>query len=76
MANFFKQSSYLELSSSKRDELFQSLKVAVETFRPINCEDIIEEISKYKLSDKDKKLFAEVKQFIEDYQLENALELL
>ncbi len=66
----------INISSSKMNELFKSLKVALKTNRPQKLNPIVMEIEKYKLSQKDKELFDKIKQFIERYQFTKALELL
>jgi len=65
-----------ELSKNKRDELFKLLKDAISTNRPNNCNPILIEIEKYALLKEDKELFANVKELVDSYKFNQALELL
>ncbi|RLA79242.1 MAG: hypothetical protein DRG78_13335 [Epsilonproteobacteria bacterium] len=71
-----KNNNLLELNSKKRDELFSELKTALRTNRPKNCTSILQEIEKYKLNKEDSELFVNINRFIDNYQLNKALELL
>lgn len=66
----------IELSASKKEELFKSLKEAVDTMQPNKCAPIVEEFTKYKLSSKDKELIKNIKDAIEDFDFDKADELL
>jgi len=64
------------ISLSKKDELFNELKEAIQTMQPKNCELIIDEIKKYKLLDEDLEIFNKVKDMIDEFDFDEALELL
>ncbi|RLA80049.1 MAG: hypothetical protein DRG78_11755, partial [Epsilonproteobacteria bacterium] len=70
------ETSELEISNTKRDELFDTLKATVKTNRPNKCEPILNEIKKYKLSNDDQNLYNKVKQYIEEYEFKKAMEIL
>lgn len=59
-----------------RDELFHKLEEAIKSKRPKNCKAIITEIEKYKLSKKDQDIFIKVKNLVQSYQFQSALEIL
>ncbi|MEA2098699.1 MAG: response regulator [Campylobacterota bacterium] len=65
-----------EITSTKRDELFKNLKEAIQTMQPKNCEPVIKEIQKYKLLDEDLEIFNKVKALIEDFDFDEAFEIL
>ena len=65
----------VEISSSKRDELFSQLKEAIETKRAKNTKPIIEELEKYKLNENDAKLFEEIKTLTSKFEFKEALKL-
>ncbi len=65
----------IEVSSSKTNELFESLKAALQTNRPQKFNPIIQEIEKYKLSKEDEELFLKIKVFVDSYKLQKALDL-
>ena len=67
---------FLELTNSKRDELFEELKKQIKTNRPNRCEPVIQEINQYKLSKEDDKLFLNIKGLIGEYKFRDALELI
>lgn len=60
----------------KTTELFKELKVALQTKRPKNIKTTLNELSKYQLKDKDKKLFEQLCLAIESYCFDKAYELL
>ena len=66
----------LELTTSKRDNLFNSLKDVVNTKRVKKCEPIIEEIEKYQLSSEDKELFSEIKNAIDGFDFKKAIKIM
>ena len=66
----------IELSQDVRGDLFEKLKDALDSMEPKKCDTIIEEIEKYKLSVDDKKIIDEIKVLIDDYEYDEALELL
>jgi signal transduction histidine kinase/DNA-binding response OmpR family regulator/HPt (histidine-containing phosphotransfer) domain-containing protein len=59
-----------------KEELFHSLKEAINTKRPQKCAPIIEEIGQYELNSEDKKLFESVKKAFESYDFKSAIKLL
>jgi polar amino acid transport system substrate-binding protein len=71
-----KNIEFLELSSSKKDELFNTLKQAVATKRAKNCKTIIQELDKYQLKKEDEQLYSKVKALVKKFKFKNALELL
>jgi len=64
------------LDPSKRDELFNSLKEAVESKRIQKCRPIIEEIEQYQLNSEDKELFDIIKNYIEEFDFRSANKIL
>lgn len=66
----------LKPSDTKIDELFAILKVKVTTKRPVECNEILEEIEQYELCDSDKELFTRVKNLIEKYKFNEANKML
>ena len=67
---------FLELNDTIRDELFGKLKETVLTKRPKNCQCIMNEIVKYKLTSEDEVLYKNVKNLIQKYKFKDAFELL
>lgn len=65
-----------KIDSKKRDDLFSKLRSAVMKRRPNLCEPIIRELEKYSLEQKDKELFQEIKQLVDEYKFNEAMELL
>ncbi|MCK4441619.1 MAG: response regulator [Sulfurovaceae bacterium] len=59
-----------------RDGLFHKLEEAIKSKRPKNCNAIITEIERYKLSSKDQNIFRKVKSLVQSYQFQSALEIL
>ncbi|MEA3513115.1 MAG: Hpt domain-containing protein [Campylobacterota bacterium] len=64
------------LEPSKRDQLFEELKVVVSSKRIKNINPVIEEIEKYQLESEDKELFEKVKEYIEEYEFKEAIKIL
>jgi len=61
----------LDISKKELDKLFSDLQDAVSSRRANKCKDIITEIEKYKLEDKD--FFIQIKGFIKKYNFKDAL---
>ena len=70
------EESKQEISQIRVNELFSALMDAAQTKRPKNCEKVIFELSKYKLEYEDKKIFIEIRYFIEQYKFKEAVKLL
>ena len=66
----------LELSAEKKAELFQILQEKVQSKRPKECEELVQEIEKYNLSESDSKLFQEAKNLIKKYKFNEASKIL
>ena len=66
----------MALSSELRDELTEKLKEALDSMEPEECGLIINEFSKYTLSEQDKETFDNIKLFVEEYDFDEALALL
>ncbi len=66
----------LELSDTKRDELFNSLKEFANKRRAKGCRDTIEELDKYNLDSEDKKLLEQSKEFFKKREYHQILELI
>ncbi|RLA69570.1 MAG: hypothetical protein DRG24_08245, partial [Epsilonproteobacteria bacterium] len=64
------------LSSERKDELFHELEEALDSMEPEQCESIITTFSKHSLSDKDKEILDKIAHFIDEYDFDEALELL
>lgn len=64
------------LASHQRVALFKKLQSAAETMQPKKCEPILLEIEKYQLLDKDVKIFERVKNDIDNFDFDEASELL
>ena len=69
-------SKILFMESHKKEELFEKLRDALDSMEPKRCNQIVDEISNYDLSNEDEKLFKEIKVFINNYEFDEALELL
>jgi hypothetical protein len=69
-------SKILFMESHKKEELFEKLRDALDSMEPKRCNQIVDEISNYDLSNEDEKLFEEIKVFINNYEFDEALELL
>jgi len=64
------------LSDALRDQLFNTLKESLESMQAKKCEDALKEISKYILSDTDKSLYERILIMVDEYDFDEALELL
>jgi PAS domain S-box-containing protein len=64
-----------DISNELKDKLFSDLKEAVSTKRIKKTKPIVEKLDKYKLDDKDEKLFSELKQLITKFKFKEAIEL-
>ena len=63
---------YLTLSSSLRDELFDSLKEAIGSKRIKRVNLMLEELEKYQLNNSDRELFVRLKGYLLDYNFKEA----
>ncbi len=63
----------LELTTQKREELFQQLKEFAEKSRANKCKFIIQEIEKYQLDNDDEILFNKVKVLIQHYKYKDVV---
>ena len=70
------QAQLLPATDQQIAEYFKSLKFQLKTNRPKNINPIIEEISRYELSEYNKELFMHVKQLTLNYEYEKAEQLL
>jgi len=66
---------YLTLSSSLRDELFDSLKEAIGSKRIKRINLMLEELEKYHLNNSDRELFLRLKGYILDYNFKEAYKI-
>ena len=66
----------VKLSKGKKEELFEKLKEALELMEPKKCSIILDEISSYELLQEEKSLFDKIKTLIENYEFDEALDLL
>jgi len=66
---------YLILSSSLRDELFDSLKEAIGSKRIKRINLMLEELEKYQLDNSDRELFLRLKGYILDYNFKEAYKI-
>jgi PAS domain S-box-containing protein len=64
------------ITSELRDELFEQLKVALDLMEPKRCNEIIEQIDKYKLQSDDIDMFTQVKKLVDEYDFDEALEIM
>ena len=64
------------LKDKEKDNLFEELKLALETMQPKRCDIVIKEINKYQLLDKDKQIFEKIKDLIEEFEFEEASNIL
>ena len=62
------------ISVQKRDELFDDLKIALESKRAKNIKPLIEKISSYTLEDSDKEIFKEIQTLVKKFKFKEALE--
>ena len=65
--------THLELTTSKRAELFTKLKEVIKSKRIKKCELIIQEIEGYQLSNEDKVLINKIKKSVNMYDFKNAI---
>lgn len=65
-----------QISTEKREKLFNNLKEAIASKIVTKCEPIIDEIEEYALSDEDKELFEKVKYYVDEFEFKEAIELL
>ncbi|MDX9744819.1 MAG: response regulator, partial [Arcobacteraceae bacterium] len=66
---------YLTLSSSLRDELFDSLKEAIGSKRIKRVNLMLEELEKYQLNNSDRELFLRLKGYLLDYNFKEAYKI-
>ena len=71
-----KNNEKIEITDTKRDELFSQLKEVVNTNRPQSCKVVIEELTRCILSDKDTELFNNVEKLIKKYKFKEAVSVL
>ncbi len=64
------------IASKIRDELFDSLKEAVNSKKINKCEPILEELAKYELEIKDKEIFEKVKYLIDEFDTRGAIKIM
>ncbi len=64
------------LSTAMRDDLFEKLTGALDSMEPEQCESIIDTFSNYTLSEKDSAVIKKIRLFIEEYDFDEASELL
>ncbi len=74
--NDLDSSKILFLESNIKEELFDRLKEALDLMEPKKCHQIVDEISHYELSAEDEKLFEKIKELVNNYEFDEALELL
>ena len=65
-----------EISEAEVNALFLELREAANTKRPKNCEEIIKKLNKYKLKNREEKLFQEIKYFVKHYKFKEVIVLL
>ena len=64
------------LSERERKEYFTLLLRALETMQPKECEPIINKLKEYQLQESDAQLFESIQLFIEEYEFDEASEIL
>ena len=64
------------LEDTEKNILFEDLKLALETMQPKKCDFVIKKIDKYQLLDKDKEIFETIKDLIEEFEFEEASNIL
>ncbi|MDD2699468.1 MAG: response regulator [Arcobacteraceae bacterium] len=74
--NLIPKRELLKLNIQKRDELFKALRDIVDTKRPKNINQIIEEIDTYELNNEDKELFERAKVATKEFNFKGACEIL
>jgi len=67
---------FLQIDKSLKNELFNKLKEALESKRIKRCEPIMQEIQKYKLNKEDQEIFEKVKYYIDEFEINRALDIL
>lgn len=68
--------SNLQIEQQKEIELFKQLKEKLQSNRIKDCQELVTKIEKYTLSQTNQNLFLKIKAFIDDYELQKALDLL
>lgn len=68
--------SLKEIDSQQCKDLFNELRVALKTMQPKKCEPIVDQLKTYSLPEKEREIFQKVTQFINNYELFKALEVL
>lgn len=63
------------ISVDRRDELFLRLKNYIDHMKPQKSNETIEEIEKYQLSEQDESFILEIKELVNEYCFDEALEL-
>ena len=66
----------LKLSTEKRDELFEALRIASSKRRSRECNQIIDKIQQYKLLEEDKSLLLNIKKLIQNRKFKEAEKIL
>jgi signal transduction histidine kinase len=64
------------VSQEKTKELFENLKTAINSKRPKQCHNAIEEINKFQLSKQDQELFEKIEKLVIKYQFNEALKII
>ena len=64
------------LQNDERERLFQDLELTLETMQPKKCENVMNKIKQYQLLSEDEQVFKKIKEMIEDFEFEEASELL
>jgi signal transduction histidine kinase/CheY-like chemotaxis protein len=70
------QSSKYTISHIKRDELFNELKESAKLNEPKKCKDILDKFEHYVLDDKDQKMVQKIKEFVDEYDFDEVIEIL
>lgn len=65
-----------ELSEAHRNDLFEQLRQALDSMEPQKCAAVLQTLASYQLSEQDEQLFAQIKIFAEDFEFDEAIELL
>ena len=65
-----------KLSDEQKVILFSRLQEAINTQRPQSCTPLLDEISRYRLETKDKKLFEEITRLVKKYNFKEASQIL
>jgi PAS domain S-box-containing protein len=76
VSNEHKEIKKEHVTQSTINELFTNLKEALELMEPKKCNMVMEEISKYEISSMNPEVFEEIRTLIEEYDFDEALELL